>query len=235
MSEACHQMVIDQTCSLHQYIHSCGSYKSKPSSHQLIAECLRLWCFYWNLLGELVVAHHWLVVNKTPKEICQRATLFFYLQTCKYCIRSYCPHEIIWLFLVHVHLLYVQKTQQTSLQKKVQYDLRLTSRTRLALSMAPLTLASGIRILGLAIKVAIFFSLNFATAAASKPANASLHRKFDNKQQFEHLIWNRDFYPKKWNLPFWFKLCHHYYYSCCIKIWKFPPCTKSCQERKNLS
>ncbi len=72
--------------------------------------------------------------------------------------------------------------------KKVQYDLRLTSRTRLALSMAPLTLASGIRILGLAIKVAIFFSLNFATAAASKPANASLHRKFDNKQQFEHLI-----------------------------------------------
>jgi hypothetical protein len=53
---------------------------------------------------------------------------------------------------------------------------RQTSTIRLALSMAPLTLASGIKILGFAIKLAIFFSSNLATTAGSKPANANLHR-----------------------------------------------------------
>ncbi len=68
MSEASHQMVIHQTCGLHQCIHSCWSNKSEPPLHKLIAEGLRLRGFHWYLFGELVVVHHWLMVNKTPQE-----------------------------------------------------------------------------------------------------------------------------------------------------------------------
>lgn len=104
---------------------------------------------------------------------------------------------------------------------------KLTWKTCLALSMAPLILAFGIWILGLAIKVVIFFSSNLAITVRSKPINATLHKS-----------WQETTLVSNMNQTLYLKICYLFILSNVFIVWSesvYPTLHKSCRQPKDLS